>query len=61
MKQALSEAMKNRTESMQEKLQILQQNRESEARLVHTLAEMRTIEVLCCCCYCFKVDLYQGA
>jgi hypothetical protein len=41
----LAEALKSKLQLMEENLSILQQNRETEERLIHILASMRNVEV----------------
>jgi hypothetical protein len=41
----LTETLKSKMESLEDRLLILQQNRETEERLVHTLATMRILQV----------------
>ena len=46
IEEKLTEALESKMAMLDEKLTILQQNRESEERIVHTLATMRDFQVL---------------
>jgi hypothetical protein len=41
----LTETLKSKMETLKDRLLILQQNRETEERMVHTLATLRIIQV----------------
>ena len=45
MEQKLTDALQGKMESLEEKLGILQQNREAEERMIHSMATMRIIPV----------------